>query len=69
MLPPAHWIRGSFNVCVLVEVKSAGSIRKVIFRYPMLYKLTEARYPGSIDEKLGYEVGIRGIVASTLLYR
>jgi len=55
VLPPHDWIRGSFNVCVLVDVKS--SHRKVVFRCPMPHKLAEARYPGSIDEKLSCEVG------------
>ncbi|KAH8160993.1 hypothetical protein CIB48_g7247 [Xylaria polymorpha] len=57
VLPSHHWIRGSFNVCVFVEVKSGNSARKVIFRCPMPHKLAEARYPGSIDEKLSSEVG------------
>ncbi|KAF2971928.1 hypothetical protein GQX73_g1641 [Xylaria multiplex] len=57
VLPSHCWIRGSFNVCVFVEVKSGNSARKVIFRCPMPYKLAEARYPGSIDEKLSSEVG------------
>lgn len=46
-----------FHVCVFVEVKSGNSARKVIFRCPMPHKLAEARYPGSIDEKLSSEVG------------
>lgn len=57
VLPPSHWIRGSFNVCVFVEVKSASLSRKVIFRCPMPHKLAEDRYPGSIDEKMSCEVG------------
>ncbi|KAI0971288.1 hypothetical protein F4678DRAFT_472741 [Xylaria arbuscula] len=57
VLPSHCWIRGSFNVCVFVEVKSGNSARKVVFRCPMPFKLAEARYPGSIDEKLSSEVG------------
>ncbi|KHN96559.1 Aminoglycoside phosphotransferase [Metarhizium album ARSEF 1941] len=57
VLPPSAWIRGSFNVCVFVEVNSNHPYSKVIFRCPMPHKLAEARYPGSIDEKLGCEVG------------
>lgn len=57
MLPSHCWIRGSFNVCVFVEVKSGSLARKVVFRCPMPHKLAEARYPGSIDEKLSGEVG------------
>lgn len=44
-------------MCVFVEIESRGSVRKVIFRCPMPHKLAEARYPGSIDEKLGCEIG------------
>ena len=57
VLPSHYWIRGSFNVCVFVQVKSGDSTRKVVFRSPMPHKLAEARYPGSIDEKLNSEVG------------
>ncbi|KAI1159765.1 hypothetical protein F5B18DRAFT_664322 [Nemania serpens] len=52
-----HLALGSFNVCVFVEVKSGSLARKVVFRCPMPHKLAEARYPGSIDEKLSGEVG------------
>lgn len=51
------WIRGSFNVCIPVEVKSGSASCKVIVRCPMPHKLAEARYPGTVDEKLGCEVG------------
>ncbi|KAG5922924.1 hypothetical protein E4U42_005146 [Claviceps africana] len=57
VLPRSHWIRGSFNICVPVELKSKKSCQKVIFRCPMPHKLAESRYQGSIDEKLGCEVG------------
>ncbi|KAI1126236.1 hypothetical protein F5Y10DRAFT_216389 [Nemania abortiva] len=57
VLPPRHWIQGGFNVCIFVEVKSGNLSRKIIFRCPMPHKLAEARYPGSIDEKLRSEVG------------
>ena len=33
VLPPHHWIRGGFYVCVMVEVNSG--CRKVIFRCPI----------------------------------
>jgi hypothetical protein len=52
-----QWIRGSFNVCIPVEVRSAGFNKNLIFRCPMPHKLAEARYPGTIDEKLSSEVG------------
>ncbi|KYK57534.1 hypothetical protein DCS_04545 [Drechmeria coniospora] len=57
VLPPQHWIRGSFNICILVEIYSALPSNKVLFRCPIPHKLAEARYPGTIDEKLGCEVG------------
>ncbi len=40
-----------------VEVRSAGFNQKLIFYCPMLYKLAEAIYPGTIDEKLSSKVG------------
>lgn len=53
------WIQGSFNICIPIEAKSkSGSwSSKVIFRCPMPHKLAEQIYPGTIDEKLGCEVG------------
>jgi len=52
-----QWIRGSFNVSIPVEVRSAGFNQNLIFRCPMPHKLAEATYPGTIDEKLSSEVG------------
>lgn len=58
VLPPDRWIRGSFNVCVMVEVKSSSiSPKQVVFRCPMPHKLAEARYPGTVDEKMSCEIG------------
>lgn len=51
------WIRGSFNVCVPVEVKCGTTSRKVLLRCPMPHKLAEDRYPGSVDDKLKCEIG------------
>ncbi|KAK0710089.1 hypothetical protein B0T26DRAFT_755206 [Lasiosphaeria miniovina] len=51
------WTRGGFNICVLVDVKSGRQSSKVVFRCAMPHKLAEARYPGTVDEKLGCEVG------------
>lgn len=61
--PSDRWIRGSFNVCVVVVATRSGSAadsapRKLIFRCPMPHKLAEARYPGTVDEKLRCEVGM-----------
>jgi hypothetical protein len=52
-----QWIRGCFNVCIPVKVTSAGFNQKLVFRCPMPHKLAEAKYPGTIDEKLSSEVG------------
>lgn len=53
------WIRGGFNVCVLVDVESERrkQSRKVVFRCAMPHKLAEAQYPGTVDEKVSSEVG------------
>ena len=52
-----EWIRGSFNVCIPVKVQSTRCQKKLMFRCPMPHKLAEARYPGTVDEKLSSEVG------------
>jgi hypothetical protein len=59
VLDQCTWIRGSFNVCIPVEVKeTSGSVsREVLMRCPMSHKLAEARYPGTVDEKVSCEVG------------
>src|ERR1700709_1712634 len=53
----ARWIRGSFNVCIPIEVRSTHCHKKLIFRCPMPHKLAEIKYPGTVDEKLSSEVG------------
>jgi hypothetical protein len=52
-----QWIRGSFNICIPVEVRSTRFHKKLMFRCPMPQKLAEAKYPGTVDEKLSSEVG------------
>ena len=52
-----EWIRGSFNVCIPIEVRSKCFHKKLIFRCPMPHKLAEAKYPGTVDEKLSSEIG------------
>ena len=64
VLPSHEWIRGSFNVCIPVKVRSGSSYRKFILRCPMPHKLAENRYPGTVDEKLGCEVGTYAWVQS-----
>ncbi|OBT65052.1 hypothetical protein VE03_05186 [Pseudogymnoascus sp. 23342-1-I1] len=53
----AQWIRGGFNVCIPIEVQSTRGDKKLIFRCPMPHKLAEAKYPGTVDEKLSSKVG------------
>lgn len=54
---PKFWIRGAFNVCIPVKVKSSGTDdRKVFFRCAMPHKLAEAENPGTMDEKVACEV-------------
>ena len=53
----AQWIRGSFNICIPIEVRSTRCHKKLIFRCPMPHKLAEDKYPGTVDEKLSSEVG------------
>lgn len=61
--PEKQWIRGSFNVCIPVAVGrppgigGASSPQKLLLRCPLPFKLAEAQYPGTVDEKLGCEVG------------
>ena len=56
VLPRERWIRGGFNLCVFVEVASGDATTRIVFRIPMPHKLAEARYPGSVDEKVDGEV-------------
>lgn len=56
--PPAGWIRGSFNVCIPLAIKSTNSsAKRLMFRCAMPHKLAEAKHPGTVDEKVGSEVG------------
>ncbi|KAI1839579.1 hypothetical protein JX266_014210 [Neoarthrinium moseri] len=56
--PTTRWIRGSFNVCIPLAIKSANSsTTSLMFRCAMPHKLAEAKHPGAVDEKVGSEVG------------
>lgn len=57
--PTDEWLRGGFNVCIPVSLNSTDGQdqRQLLFRCPLPYKLAESRYPGTIDEKVGSEVG------------
>jgi hypothetical protein len=52
-----QWIRGSFNVCIPVEVRSASFNKNLLFRCAMPHKLAETKYPGTIDETLSSQLG------------
>lgn len=56
--PRSKWLAGSFNVCIPIEVRSSESKARLglILRCAMPHKLAEARYPGSVDEKMSCEV-------------
>lgn len=41
--PKTQWIRGSFNVCIPIGVKSTRCHKKLIFRCPMPHKLAEVQ--------------------------
>jgi hypothetical protein len=44
-------------VCIPVKVRSAGFNKNLIFCCLMSHKLTKAKYPSIINEKLSCEVG------------
>ncbi|KAG9229642.1 hypothetical protein BJ875DRAFT_386915, partial [Amylocarpus encephaloides] len=49
-------IRSSFNIYIPIEVRSTRYYNKLIFRYPILYKLTKDKYPSIVDKKLSSKV-------------
>ncbi|EJT79819.1 hypothetical protein GGTG_04902 [Gaeumannomyces tritici R3-111a-1] len=57
--PTDEWIQGGFNVCIPVCFGTADGQhqKQLLFRCPLPYKFPEAQYPGTIDEKVGMEVG------------
>lgn len=50
-----QWCRGSFNLCVPVRID--GHHRRVIFRFPLPYRVGEKVSPGNADEKVRCEAG------------
>ncbi|KAF5227862.1 hypothetical protein FAUST_11482 [Fusarium austroamericanum] len=48
------WMQGIFNICVLVEVTTGNSSKKLIFRCPI--PPHAGQYPSTMDEKVGCEV-------------
>ncbi|KAM0245153.1 hypothetical protein ACHAQJ_010641 [Trichoderma viride] len=55
--PLKDWIHGTFNLCIPIQVKYSHACRKFMFRCPMPHKLAEAQYAGTVNEKMGCEVG------------
>jgi hypothetical protein len=47
---------GRFNVCIPGQVDGQQK-QKVVMRIPMLHKLAEHTYPGTVDEKMRCEIG------------
>ncbi|KAF5019176.1 hypothetical protein F66182_8826 [Fusarium sp. NRRL 66182] len=57
VLPQEQWIKGSFNVCIPIRTVSGTIHRNLMLRCCLPYKLAEAQYPGTVNEKLRCEVG------------
>ncbi len=57
-LSTKDWAYGSFNLYIFINIdnwiKRLG--KRIIIRFPLLYKVGELNYPGNIDEKLRCEV-------------
>lgn len=52
-----HWINGSFNVCVPVDIDPPFRQQsRVLIRFPLPYNVGERHFPGNCDEKLRCEV-------------
>ncbi|CAG8224617.1 unnamed protein product [Penicillium salamii] len=52
-----EWVHGSFNVCIplYVSKKYQHPNKQALIRFPLPYKVGEARNPGNVDEKLRCE--------------
>lgn len=50
------WLTGSYNVCIPVYISPPSSVRSVLVRIPLPYKVGEAQRPGNVDGKLRCEV-------------
>ncbi|QYT04966.1 hypothetical protein H0G86_011868 [Trichoderma simmonsii] len=48
---------GTFNFCIPIHVKYSHTYQSFMFRCPMPQKLAEAQYAGTVNEKMGCEVG------------
>ncbi|CAG8426436.1 unnamed protein product [Penicillium salamii] len=48
-----EWVHGSFNVCIRKKYQNPN--KQALIRFPLPYKVGEARNPGNVDEKLRCE--------------
>ena len=52
------WIHGSFNMCIPVYVQKWKNLleKRVMIRFPLLYKIDGEEFSGNAEEKLRYKV-------------
>ncbi|KOS39868.1 hypothetical protein ACN38_g9284 [Penicillium nordicum] len=50
-------MRGSFNICILVDFYVPGQNKQLIIRFPLPYRIGDICYPGNADEKILCEAG------------
>lgn len=59
LLSQDHWVWGSFNICLPIDIKSPRSIstlpRQAILRFPLPFRCGEEYSPGNVEEKLRCE--------------
>ena len=57
LAPLDDWIYGSFNICLPIYIKNGGKRleKRVIMRFPLLYKVGEEEFSGNAEEKLRCE--------------
>ena len=53
------WIDGSFNVCIRVDVdaRARASVKQLMIRFPLPYRIGEKTCSGNSDEKIRCEAG------------
>ena len=56
LTPTDDWIHGSFNtyLSIYVQNREKRSEKRVIIRFPLLYKVGEEEFSGNTEEKLRY---------------
>lgn len=57
LLSCEDWIHGSFNICCPLRITNwqDKSVKRMIIRFPLPYKVGEEAFPGNADEKLRCE--------------